>query len=187
MPPSTRMMRNRPRSFRGRRAGIRPSSRVSCADSRLRHAPIPRGHAQHGGEHQAGHQPGNEELPHRGGQSTMAPSGPLGCMPLVATAKMTRLDRGRKQDTSRRARGPRSRRRRTAAGSRSARWPKDDGADADHRCDRPTPVNTAKATSAQGERRPASPRPPYQCPINVVAKLIMRRATPPEVRNCRPG
>ncbi len=24
-------------------------------------------------------------------ESTMAPSGPLGCMPLVATAKMTRL------------------------------------------------------------------------------------------------
>jgi len=37
-------------------------------------------------------------------------------------------------------------------------------------------ANKAQATT------PASPRPPYQCPIIEVAKSIMRRATPPAVR-----
>ena len=39
-----------------------------------------------------------------------------------------------------------------------------------------TAANSAQATT------PARPRPPYQCPTMVVAKLIMRRATPPWVR-----
>jgi hypothetical protein len=37
-------------------------------------------------------------------------------------------------------------------------------------------ANSAQATT------PARPRPPYQWPISEVAKAIMRRATPPEVR-----
>ena len=37
-------------------------------------------------------------------------------------------------------------------------------------------ANKAQATT------PASPKPPYQCPIIEVAKSIMRRATPPAVR-----
>ena len=37
------------------------------------------------------------------------------------------------------------------------------------------------ANSAQAIT-PASPRPPYQCPISEVANAIMRRATPPWVR-----
>ncbi len=37
-------------------------------------------------------------------------------------------------------------------------------------------ANKAQATT------PARPRPPYQCPIIALAKAIMRRATPPEVR-----
>ena len=36
-------------------------------------------------------------------------------------------------------------------------------------------ANSAQATT------PASPRPPYQCPISDAAKSIMRRATPPVV------
>ena len=36
-------------------------------------------------------------------------------------------------------------------------------------------ANSAQATT------PASPSPPYQCPISEVAKSIMRRATPPSV------
>ena len=39
-----------------------------------------------------------------------------------------------------------------------------------------TAANSAQAIT------PASPRPPYQCPTIEVAKLIMRRATPPWVR-----
>src|SRR5437762_943014 len=37
-------------------------------------------------------------------------------------------------------------------------------------------ANNAQATT------PARPSPPYQCPIIEVAKLIIRAATPPEVR-----
>ena len=40
-----------------------------------------------------------------------------------------------------------------------------------------TAANKAQAST------PARPRPPYQCPTIEVAKLIMRRATPPCVRN----
>ncbi len=39
-----------------------------------------------------------------------------------------------------------------------------------------TAANSAQAIT------PASPSPPYQCPTIEVAKLIMRRATPPWVR-----
>ena len=39
-----------------------------------------------------------------------------------------------------------------------------------------TAANSAQAIT------PARPRPPYQCPTIEVAKLIMRRATPPWVR-----
>jgi hypothetical protein len=39
-----------------------------------------------------------------------------------------------------------------------------------------TAANSAHAIT------PASPRPPYQCPTMEVAKLIIRRATPPWVR-----
>ena len=39
-----------------------------------------------------------------------------------------------------------------------------------------TAANSAQAIT------PASPNPPYQCPTMVVAKLIMRLATPPWVR-----
>ena len=49
----------------------------------------------------------------------------------------------------------------------------------------PTTVATEEpeiaAKSAQATT-PASPSPPYQWPIMALAKAIMRRATPPEVR-----